>query len=98
MTLHKKPTLLDETVTYNLKGLCSACQIRDELVFDLINEGIITPLGTSPENWIFSASSIRNVQVTMRLQQDLGINLPGAALALHLLEELEDLRSRHPRE
>lgn len=98
MTHHEKYTLLDETVTYNLKGLCSACQIRDELVFDMINEGIITPLGNSPENWVFSASSIKNVQVTMRLQQDLGINLPGAALALNLLEELDDLRSRLPRE
>jgi chaperone modulatory protein CbpM len=28
----------------------------------------------------------------MRLQQDFGVNLPGAALALELLEELERLR------
>lgn len=32
--------------------------------------------------------------VALRLQEDLGVNLAGAALALQLLEELETLRSR----
>lgn len=98
MTRHEKFTLLDETMTYNLRGLCSACQVRDELVFDMISEGILTPLGESPESWMFTASAIKNVQITVRLQQDLGVNLPGAALALNLLEELDELRSRLPKE
>jgi len=32
--------------------------------------------------------------VALRLQQDLGVNLAGAALALQLLEEAETLRAR----
>jgi chaperone modulatory protein CbpM len=32
------------------------------------------------------------VQRVVRLQRDFGVNLPGAALALELLEEVERLR------
>jgi chaperone modulatory protein CbpM len=34
------------------------------------------------------------VRITRNLQRDLGVNTPGAALALELLEELEQLRAR----
>jgi chaperone modulatory protein CbpM len=32
--------------------------------------------------------------VAWRLQRDLGVNLPGAALALQLLDEVETLRAQ----
>jgi chaperone modulatory protein CbpM len=38
--------------------------------------------------------SLRRVRITRNLQRDLGVNPPGAALALELLEEIEELRSR----
>jgi chaperone modulatory protein CbpM len=37
---------------------------------------------------------VQRVQTAIRLQQDLGVNLAGAALALDLLEELQELRCR----
>jgi chaperone modulatory protein CbpM len=37
---------------------------------------------------------IRRIQITLRLQQDLRVNLPGAALALELLEKLAALQGR----
>jgi len=87
-------TVLDENITYDLQELCSVCQVKDDLVFEMINEGMLTPLGDSPKSWKFSATSIKTIQVTVRLQQDLGVNLPGAALAIDLMEELNVLRSR----
>jgi hypothetical protein len=33
------------------------------------------------------------MQVVIRLEHDLGVNLPGAAMILELLEELQELRS-----
>lgn len=38
--------------------------------------------------------SVRRVRCAQRLEQDLGVNIAGAALALELLEELERLRAR----
>ena len=40
------------------------------------------------------ATQMRRARVAMRLQSDLGINLAGAALALQLLDEIENLRAR----
>jgi chaperone modulatory protein CbpM len=59
----------------------------------MVNEGVLTPEGYSPETWRFNAAAVKRIQVTLRLQSDLRVNLPGAALALDLLEELEELRS-----
>jgi len=93
----EKSTLLDESVTYSFTEFCNVCKVRDDLVYEMINEGIIVPLtmaGDSPQSWMFSATNIKKVQMTVRLQEDLRVNLPGAALAIELLEELEQLRSK----
>jgi chaperone modulatory protein CbpM len=37
---------------------------------------------------------VRRVRTVVRLQRDLGVNLPGAALALELLERIEELQRR----
>jgi chaperone modulatory protein CbpM len=58
------------------------------MIHEMIDEGIITPAGDNPQNWCFGALEIKRIQITLRLQQDLRVNLPGAALALDLLEEL----------
>ena len=59
----------------------------------MIQEGVLTPAGSAPQEWRFSAQEVKRIQVTIRLQRDLGVNLPGAALALDLLDELEHLRN-----
>jgi len=42
----------------------------------------------------FHGVSVRRVRCAQRLEQDLGVNVAGAALALDLIEELERLRTR----
>ena len=86
--------VLDETITYDLQELCRVCQVKDNLVYEMRGEGMLTPLGDSPKGWQFSATAVRTIQVTVRLQQDLGVNLPGAALALELMAERDQLRQR----
>ena len=88
----KKGTVLDDSVSYTLEELCRVCKVKDDLVYAMINEGILTPTGEAPKSWIFSGAAIKKVQITVRLQEDLRVNLPGAALAIELLEEIEELR------
>lgn len=90
----KTYTVLDDNVSYDLQELCTLCRVKDDLVLAMINEGMLTPLGNSPQSWRFSATSVKKIQVAVRLQEDLGVNLPGAALALDLMAELEILRGR----
>ena len=85
-------TVLDEDTRCGLTELCNLCGITAETAREMINEGLISPLGSSPRQWHFSYIEVRRVQTAVRLQRDLRINLPGCALILDLLEELEELR------
>jgi len=62
------------------------------MIHEMIDEGVISPMGDNPRNWCFGATQIKRIQITLRLQQDLRVNLHGAALALDLLEELAELQ------
>ena len=87
-------TVLDDTMTWGIIETCILCRVDHDLIHEMINEGVLSPEGTSPETWQFNAVAIKRIQVTLRLQSDLRVNLAGAALALDLLEELEELRSQ----
>ncbi len=84
--------VFDEDKEYSLRELCSMCRVHAQFIQDLIDEGILSPLGAGPREWRFAAIEIKRIQISIRLQDDLRINLPGTALALDLLEEIEELR------
>ena len=94
MTTTHYTTLLDESVSLGFSEFCTLCRVKDDLIHEMIHEGVLIPEGNSQENWRFNGLAVKRIHVTLRLQNDLGINLPGAALALNLLEELEELRSQ----
>lgn len=85
--------LLGEEDELSLDELCQACSLEAGRIVELVDEGILRPDGRDRTTWRFTYLSIEVVGKTRRLQQDLGVNLPGAALALELLEEIERLRS-----
>ncbi len=86
--------LLDESVTFTLADLCRTCAMSAETLIALVEEGVIEPQGREPLEWRFSATSLRRARIAIRLQRDLQVNLAGAALAVDLLEELQELRAR----
>ena len=94
MTERYSCIVLDDDMTWGITEVSSLCRVDHQLIFEMVNEGLLSPEGCSPETWRFHAVEIKRIQVTLRLQNDLRVNLPGAALVLDLLEELEELRSR----
>lgn len=84
--------LLDDSVELSLEELCAACRVSEELVVEIVAEGIVEPLGNSRAQWRFSGVAVTRIQRVIRLQREFDVNLPGAALALELLEEVERLR------
>ena len=54
----------------------------------------LSPETHEPHSWRFTGVHMRLVRIASRLQSDLGVNLPGVALALQLLDEVETLRTR----
>lgn len=45
--------VLEEDVELTLAELCCACQVPAERVFELVQEGIVEPLGRNPAQWRF---------------------------------------------
>lgn len=87
--------ILEEDMELTLAQLCRACQMTAEHVVELVEQGIIEPQqGDRPVQWRFRGISVRRVRCAQRLERDLGVNLAGAALALDLLDELEQMRRR----
>lgn len=86
--------ILEEANELTLGELCRACTVHAEQIIELVEEGILEPVGRDPTQWRFKGSSVRQARVAFRLQQDLNVNLPGAAVVLDLLEEIEDLQAQ----
>ena len=86
--------IVENETRLTLRQLCDACNVHAEYIIELIDEGFIEPSGMERSHWCFNGINIRRVQKAKRLQHDLGINLAGIALALELMEEIEQLRAR----
>jgi chaperone modulatory protein CbpM len=84
--------LLDDSVEFSLTEVCAACRVSEELVVEIVAEGIVEPVGRDRAHWRFSGLAVTRIERVIRLQHDFDVNLPGAALALELLEEVERLR------
>jgi chaperone modulatory protein CbpM len=83
--------LLDDECEISLRQLCRRCATEAEIVHRLIEEGIIEPSRSEGETLYFSARVMRRTRIVVRLRSDLGVNLAGAALALELLDQIDEL-------
>lgn len=86
--------ILDETIELSLSDLAQRCACETHLIIEMVEEGVLEPQGRRPEEWQFRGPDLVRLRRALRLQQDLEVNLPGIALAMDLLEELDDLRAR----
>jgi chaperone modulatory protein CbpM len=92
------PEVIDEQTIFTMVELCRCCAVEAEFIEAMVEHGILEPLEDQRIHYSFPAVSLRRTRVTIRLQRDLGVNLPGAALALDLLERIEELDARLQRE
>ena len=86
--------ILEDEVRLTLRELCDTCTVHTGFVIDLVNEGVIEPSGMEKSHWCFTGLSLRRIKTAKRLQRDLDINLAGIALALDLMDEVEQLQTQ----
>jgi len=86
--------LLDERTWLDAQELRSLCRLSPESLTEMVEEGLLRPIGAMPQHWRFPSSDLARLRRAIRLQRDLGVNPAGAALALDLIEEVERLRAR----
>jgi chaperone modulatory protein CbpM len=90
--------LVEIDTVISLEELCRNCTVKTEEIIIMVEEGILDPQGAYPEpaaarEWQFHISSVKRVRTVVHLQRDLGVNLPGAALALELLDRIAELKN-----
>jgi chaperone modulatory protein CbpM len=86
--------ILEEDSEVTFAELCEVCAVHAEAVEAMVEEGIVAPIGATKSRWRFTRSSVVRVRAVLRMQRDLHVNLAGAALALDLLERIEQLRTQ----
>ncbi len=84
--------VLDETTEITATELCRVCSVEHTLIERLVSEGILDPVDEQADELRFHYTSVHRTRTVVRLQNDLGVNLAGAALAVELLEQIEELR------
>ena len=73
--------------------LSRLCSVDRTTIVEFVQEGVLSVIEINSTEWRFPGAALRRARTAMRLQRDLEINLPGVALALQLMEELDRLRS-----
>jgi chaperone modulatory protein CbpM len=85
-------TIFEETSVLTTTELGRLCTVEIQRIVELVEEGILIVDTEAGGEWRFAPSSLRRARTAIRLQQDLGINIAGVALAIELLDEIADLR------
>lgn len=78
--------------TYSVQEVCEICDFTLDRVVAFVEFGVLKPEGAALAEWRFPAHAIVQARRAWRLQRDLELDLPGLALALELLEEVDALR------
>lgn len=78
-----------------LVDACHAIGLESQYVSEIVEYGIITPDGESPDDWRFDLHMISTAKRALRLQRDLHLEWSAVALVLELLDEREQLRAEN---
>ena len=87
--------VLDETAALHVDEFCTRVCVERQWIVELVELGALEPrVGSDPTAWAFAAADVPRVRTITRLVDDLGVNLPGAALIVELLEERRQLLAK----
>lgn len=86
--------IVENEVHMTIVELSHASRTPEELIMSWVSEGVLSPSGSTPQDWRFSGDSLRRAKTAAHLTHDLELNVPGVALVLELLDEITQLRTR----
>ena len=84
----KKTTLRSDVIdTLTVQDLCRFCDADETWVIELVEHGVLEPVGTSVRTWRFQGVNISRAKKARRLNRDLGLDTSGVAVVLDLIEQ-----------
>ena len=84
---------MDEHHVLSFVEVCQRCDISSEQLHEMIEHGLFHVSSSDVSTMDFNEKAVARILAAHRLQRDLEINLPGVALVLDLLDELEGIRN-----
>jgi chaperone modulatory protein CbpM len=78
----------------SLTELCHVSNASADWVIELVEEGILEPVGPNRSAWRFESTCVTTLRRVRRLQADLRLNLAGVAVVLILADENAQLKRR----
>ncbi|HCR3334231.1 TPA: chaperone modulator CbpM [Morganella morganii] len=78
--------------TLTITEFCIQTGIHEEDLREIVGLGIVSPLQSDSDNWLFDDLALVVTHRAVRLHHELEIDWPGIAFALHLLNENESLK------
>jgi chaperone modulatory protein CbpM len=84
--------VVEEYVVFTFTDLCRASGAHDTQVLALVEEGLLEPTGSSPQDWQFSGPSLQRARSALRLARELELSLHGAAIVMDLLDQIRGLQ------
>ena len=78
---------------FTLSEVCERCGLRADIIVEMVEHGIVDPIVADPgKNWSFSVDALLRLTRAQRLHRDLELNVPGLALSLELLDQIDSLQ------
>lgn len=82
-------------VELDMKQFCQVSDMPAAYVIEIVEHGILEPQGRKPEEWLFDDHALITARRAARLQRELALEWQGVALALDLLNELDQVRAEN---
>ena len=82
-------------VQLDMERFCEEAGIPATYVIEIVEHGIIEPQGRAPDAWRFEDYELVIAKRAAKLHQELELEWEGVALALDLLEEVQQLRTEN---
>jgi chaperone modulatory protein CbpM len=82
-------------VQLDMAEFCEATELSDVYVIEIVEHGILEPQGAQPKDWRFNDYELTLAKRAAKLRRDLDLEWEGVALALDLLEEVQQLRAEN---
>ena len=86
-----------QLIYFSLEQFSQQLPLNRELIIEMVDLGIVEPAGTQPHEWQFDIDMLAAARRAWRLHQQLQVDWPGIALAMQLLQQLDELKSENQR-
>lgn len=86
--------LIEDGDMLTLEEFSYAIRVEKAFILEMIEHELLVPQGNTPQEWRFDSLSLHRGRVATSFYQDLGINMSGIALALDLIDKVDELKRK----